>query len=121
MIQELELLSKKNLMDFGEKEWMDLYIKSKKFGILNTFTDLNDYVSQYKDYISSSSDPSQIPQPLTLRLSLTFESYDDITIKGDIYAYPSKSVKFNTEYVYIEIFGKLRLHYGEDLKLKKQL
>ena len=104
-----------------EKEWMDLYIKSKKFGILNTFTDLNDYVSQYKDYISSSSDPSQIPQPLTLRLSLTFESYDDITIKEDVYAYASKPVQFLTETIFIEIVGKLRLRYGVDLKLKDQI
>ena len=103
-----------------KKEWMDFYIKSKEIGFLNTFTDLNDYLTQYKDYISSSSDTSQIPQPLILRLSLTFESYDDITIKEDIYAYASKPIQFLTETVFIEIVGKLRLTYGEDLKLKDQ-
>ena len=104
-----------------KKEWMDLFIKSKKVGLLNTFYDLNDYITEYKDYISQSSDTSQIPQPLTLRLSLTFESYDDITIKEDIYAYASKPVQFLTETIFIEIIGKLRLTYGEDLKLKDQI
>ena len=105
----------------NEKEWMNLFIKSKEKGFLNSFYDLNDYITQYKNYILSNSDTSQIPQPLTLRLSLTFESYDDITIKQDIYAYPSKPIQFLTETVYIEIVGKLRLHYGEDLKIKDQI
>ena len=105
----------------NEKEWMNLYIKSKEVGFLNSFYDLNDYITQYKNYILSNSDTSQIPQPLTLRLSLTFESYDDITIKQDIYAYPSKPIQFLTETIYIEIIGKLRLHYGEDLKIKDQI
>ena len=74
----------------------------------------SEYINQYKDYISSNSDDSSILQPLTLKLSLTFESYDDITIKEDIYAYPSKPVHFMTETIYIEIIGKLRLHFGEN-------
>ena len=112
--------SSKTIID-NEKEWMNLFIKSKEKGFLNSFYDLNDYITQYKNYILSNSDTSQIPQPLTLRLSLTFESYDDITIKQDIYAYPSKPIQFLTETIYIEIVGKLRLHYGEDLKIKDQI
>ena len=112
--------SSNTIIDY-EKEWMNLFIKSKEKGFLNSFYDLNDYITQYKNYILSNSDTSQIPQPLTLRLSLTFESYDDITIKQDIYAYPSKPIQFLTETIYIEIVGKLRLHYGEDLKIKDQI
>ena len=108
------------ILDY-KKEWKDIYTKSKELGYINSFNEINTYISDYKKYISSKNDSEQIPSPINLRLRLTFESYDDITIKGDIYAYPSKSVKFNTEYVYIEIFGKLRLHYGEDLKLKNQM
>ena len=104
-----------------KKEWMDIYIKAKKDNYIFTLNEINTYISEYKKYILSKNDSEQIPSPINLRLRLTFESYDDITIKGDIYAYPSKPVKFNTEYVYIEIFGKLRLHYGEDLKLKNQM
>ena len=114
-------LDKSNTIIDNEKEWMNLYIKSKEVGFLNSFSDLSDYITQYKKYILSNSDTSQIPQPLTLRLSLTFESYDDITIKNDIYAYSSKPVQFLTETIYIEIIGKLRLHYGEDLKIKDQI
>ena len=114
-------LDKSNTIIDNEKEWMNLFIKSKEKGFLNSFYDLNDYITQYKNYILSNSDTSQIPQPLTLRLSLTFESYDDITIKQDIYAYPSKPIQFLTETIYIEIVGKLRLHYGEDLKIKDQI
>ena len=114
-------LDKSNTIIDNEKEWMNLFIKSKEVGFLNSFSDLSDYITQYKKYILSNSDTSQIPQPLTLRLSLTFESYDDITIKNDIYAYSSKPVQFLTETIYIEIIGKLRLHYGEDLKIKDQI
>ena len=99
-----------------KKDWMDFFIKSRKIGLLNSFSDLTEYINQYKDYISSNSEDSSILQPLTLKLSLTFESYDDITIKEDIYAYPSKPVHFMTEIIYIEIIGKLRLHFGEDLQ-----
>ena len=99
-----------------KKDWMDFLIKSRKIGLLNSFSDLTEYINQYKDYISSNSEDSSILQPLTLKLSLTFESYDDITIKEDIYAYPSKPVNFMTEIIYIEIIGKLRLHFGEDLQ-----
>jgi len=103
-----------------KKDWMDFFIKSRKIGFLNSFTDLSEYINQYKEYISAGSDDSSILQPLTLKLSLTFESYDDITINGDIYAYPSKPVQFMTETIYIEIVGKLRLHFGEDLQLRDQ-
>ena len=98
---------------------MDIYSQSLKAGYLNTFTELNDYIISYKDYISSRTDSSQIPQPITLRLSLTFESYDDMTKKGDMYAYDSKPVHFLTETVYIEFVGKLRLTYGEESKEKE--
>ena len=98
---------------------MDIYSQSLKVGYLNSFTDLNEYITQYKNYISSRSDSSQIPQPITLRLSLTFESYDDMTKKGDMYAYASKPVHFLTETVYIEFEGKLRLSYGEVSKEKE--
>ena len=103
-----------------KKEWMDLYSNSRKYGFLNSFTELSEYLTLYKNYVSSSSDTTQIPSPLTLRLSLTFESYDDMTKKGDMYAYASKPVQFLTETIYIEIMGKLRMHYGEDLNLKDQ-
>ena len=111
---------KNEVLDF-KKKWIDIYNKAKKNNYIFTFNEINTYISEYKNYILRKNDSEQIPSPINLRLRLTFESYDDITIKGDIYAYPSKPVKFNTEYVYIEIFGKLRLHYGEDLKLKNQM
>ena len=103
-----------------KKDWMNFFIKSRKIGLFNSFSDLREYIHQYKEYVSSNSDDSSILQPLTLKLSLTFESYDEITIKEDTYAYPSKPVQFMTETIYIEIIGKLRLHFGEDLQLKDQ-
>ena len=103
-----------------DKDWMEFFINSKKIGLLNSITELTEYITQYKNYILSNSDESTTLQPLTLKLGLTFESYDDMTIKGDIYAYPSKPVHFITETIYIEIIGKLRMHYGEDLGLIDQ-
>ena len=104
-----------------QKQWMNFYDKSRKTDFFIKYTEINEYLSKYKDNLLSRNDSEQIPPSLNLRLGLTFESYDDITIKGDTYAYPSKPVKFNTEYIYIEIIGKLRLHYGEDLNLQNQM
>lgn len=118
--KEENIIDDRIILDY-EKEWIDLYIKSKKIGYVDSFNELNEYISNYKSYISSNSDSSQIPLPLTLRLSLTFESYDDTTIKEDIYAQPSKPVEFLTETIYIEIVGKLRLTYGEESKFKDQI
>lgn len=103
------------------KQWMNFYDKSKKTDFFIKYNEINEYLSKYKKNILSRNDSQQIPPSLNLRLGLTFESYDDITIKGDTYAYRSKPVKFNTEYIYIEIIGKLRLHYGEDLNLPNQM
>jgi hypothetical protein len=103
-----------------DNDWMKFFIKSKKIGLLNSITELSVYITQYKNNILSNSEDPKVLQPLTLKLGLTFESYDDTTIKGDIYAYPSKPVHFITETIYIEIVGKLRMHYGEDLGLTDQ-
>lgn len=104
-----------------KKQWKTIYEQSKKTSYVESFNEINTYIEDYKKYIFSKNDSKQIPPSINLRLRLTFQSYDDITINGDIYAYPSKPIKFNTEYIYIEFFGKLRLHYGEDLKLKNQM
>ena len=104
-----------------KKQWMNFYDKSRKTNFFIKYDEMEEYLSKYKNNILSRNDSEQIPPSLNLRLGLTFESYDDITIKGDTYAYPSKPVKFNTEYIYIEIIGKLRLHYGEDLNLQNQM
>ena len=102
------------------REWMETYMKAKMISYLNNYYEINSYLEEYKSNLIQRNDSNQIPPSISLQLSLTFESYDDITINGDIYAYPAKSVRFMTENILIEVFGKLRLHYGEELKIKKQ-
>lgn len=109
-----------HILDF-KKEWIELFSKSKDTNFYQAYNDLNLLTSDYKKKFSSKNDSQQIPPAINLYLSLTFESYDDITIKGDFYAYPSKPVRFNTENIFIEILGKLRLTYGEDSKLKNSM
>ena len=104
-----------------KNEWMNIYRKSNVLSYFRIYNEINTNIFKYKNYISPKNDSEQVPQPTNLYLSLTFESYDDITIKEDTYAYPSKSIKFFTEVIYIEIIGKLRLQYGEDLKIKNQM
>ena len=104
-----------------KKEWINIYSKSNELSFLNIYKEITTNTLKYKNYISPKNDTEQVPQPTNLYLSLTFESYDDITIKGDTYAYPSKTINFFTEMIYIEIIGKLRLQYGEDLQLKNQM
>ena len=109
-----------NNIDY-KNEWMNIYRKSNVLSYFRIYNEINTNIFKYKNYISPKNDSEQVPQPTNLYLSLTFESYDDITIKEDTYAYPSKSIKFFTEVIYIEIIGKLRLQYGEDLKIKNQM
>jgi hypothetical protein len=104
-----------------KKEWMNIFSKSNELSFLNIYNEINTNTLKYKNYISPKNDNEQVLHPTNLYLSLTFESYDDITIKGDTYAYPSKSIHFFTEMINIEIIGKLRLQYGEDLQLKNQM
>lgn len=112
-----DIKNSKEIIDI-KKEWMDIFIKSKETDYLNGYNDINSYINEYKNYILSKNDSKQIPPSISLHLSLTFESYDELTKNGDIYAYPSKPVKFFTENIDIEIFGRLRLHYGEELNFK---
>ena len=86
-----------------KKQWKTIYEQSKKTSYVESFNEINTYIEDYKKYIFSKNDSKQIPPSINLRLRLTFQSYDDITINGDIYAYPSKPIKFNTEYIYIEL------------------
>ena len=116
-INEIELNSPLD----QKKEWMNIYFKSKISDYSEVYEEISNDITNYKKYILSNNDPEQIPPSINLYLGLTFESYDEQTIKGDVYALPSKQITFFTEYVYIEITGKLRLRYGEDLKLKNQM
>ena len=118
-----KIIDKINLsddIDF-QKEWMEVYDKSKNSYYLTAYNEIDSYISKYKKYISPKTDSQQIPPTINLYLSLTFESYDDITIKGDTYALSSKIIRYYTENINLEIIGKLRLSYGEDLKLKNQM
>ena len=105
----------------SKKKWMNIYNKSKKSNYFIAYNEINTYISEYKNKLFPKNDLEQIPPSINLHLSLTFESYDDLTIKNDIYAYQSKTIRFYTENIYLEIYGKLRLHYGEDLKLKNPM
>jgi hypothetical protein len=119
---ELNIENKISDINFDYKrEWMETYMKSKMSSYLNNYIEINSIIQEYKNNLLKRNDSKQIPPSINLYLSLTFESYDDITINGDIYAYPSKSITFFTENVIIEIIGKLRLHYGEDMKINKQI
>ena len=102
-------------------KWMNIYNKVKESSLFNIYNELKRNISEYKIKLISKNDSQQIPPSIELILSLTFESYDDITIRNDIYAYPLKSIRFFTENINLEIIGKLRLHYGEDLKLKNEM
>ena len=124
--KDIDILNNDNDQDLNQildykKEWESLYSKSKELGYFNIYNEINTYLYTYKKYISPQNDSEQIPPQINLYLSLTFESYDDITINGDIYAYPSKPINFFTEIIYIEIYGKLRLQYGKDLNIKNQM
>ena len=119
---ELNIENKISDINFDYKrEWMETYRKSKMSSYLNNYIEINSIIQEYKNNLLKRNDSKQIPPSINLYLSLTFESYDDITINGDIYAYPSKSINFFTENIIIEIIGKLRLHYGEDIKINKQI
>ena len=110
----------KDFEDYKIK-WMNIYNKSKESNLFSVYNELNRNITEYKIKLISKNDSHQVPPSIELILSLTFESYDDITIRNDIYAYPLKSIRFYTENINLEIIGKLRLHYGEDLKLKNEM
>ena len=101
-------------------KWRNIYNKSKESNYFNIYNELNRNMSEYIFKFNSKNDSEQVPPSLDLILSLTFESYDALTIRSDIYAYPSKVIRFYTENIHLEIIGKLKLHYGENLKLKNE-
>ena len=81
---------------------------------------MNNKNKKYIQKYSSQKDTNQILPSITLKLGLTFESYDEITMKNDIYAHPLRYVKYNVDLIPIEIYGKLKLRYSRDnIKIKK--
>ena len=109
--------------DFSDfnKEWANLYNKAKNSNYFEVYNELESSILEYKKNNLLKNDSQQIPPVFNLYLSLTFESYDDMTIKEDIYAYSSKVIRFYTENIVLEIIGKLRLRYGEDSKDKNPM
>lgn len=112
-----------NPVDYSDfnKEWLDLFNKAKSSNYFQVYEEIESSLLEYKTNNLLKNDSQQVPPVFNLYLSLTFESYDDMTIKGDVYALPSKIIRFFTENVVLEIIGKLRMHYGDDLKLKNAM
>ena len=104
------------------ENWQNIINETKKNNI--TYKKLSSFLRiKNKNYIqkySSQNDTEQTPPSITLKLGLTFESYDEMTMKNDVYAYPLKHVKYFVDVIPIEIYGKLKLRYSKDnIKVKK--
>lgn len=57
-----------------------------------------------------------IQPKVQMNLLLTFESYDEMTIKSDLYMSEEKIIKFNIGYLKLNFKGKLRLSFTKDEK-----
>ena len=95
-------------------EWAYFYNKSRKYEYNQIQQFFNNYTQNYIEKNKEKIDKQQNSQGEVLKYLLTFDNYDEYTMKKDIY-YEQKTNKifFNKEIV-IDIKGKLKLSYDKD-------
>lgn len=95
-------------------EWINFYNKSHKYEYSQILQYFNNYTKKYIEKNSNKIDKEQNSQGEVLKYLMTFDNYDEYTIKKDTYFDEKKSKIFFNKEIFIDIKGKLKLSYDKD-------
>ena len=101
--------------DIKNKDWVNFYNKTKNYHYQHISRYLVNYTNNYIKKNEKKIDKEQNSQGEAYKYIMTFDNYDEYTIKKDTY-YNEKSIKeifFNKEFI-LDIKGKLKLSYDND-------
>ena len=101
--------------DIINEDWVNFYNNTNKYQYQQIFRFLDNHTNKYIKNNAKKIDKEQNSQGEVYKYLMTFDNYDEYTIKKDTY-YDEKSNKeifFNKEFI-IDIKGKLKLTYDKD-------
>ena len=106
-------------------DWVKLYSQIPKNEYKEILQKLEFNTSNYINTYSKQSDEEQNPKNELVNLLMTFDAFDEDTIKGDIYLEEKMGKIIYNEEIIVDIKGKLLLKYDKekpeiDIKLKYQ-
>ena len=99
-------------------EWVELYSKIPKNRYKNIMNNFANYTANYINLYSKKIDTEQNSQNNIFQVLVNFDSFDDETIKHDIYLEEKKGMIFFNEEIIVDIKGRLRLSYDKILTEK---
>ena len=97
-------------------EWIYFYNKTQNYEYNQTLQYFENYTKNYIEKKSKKIDKEQNSQGEVFKYLMTFDSFDEYTIKKDTYFDQKLLIKsfYDKEFI-IEIKGKLKLSYDKDL------
>ena len=110
-----------NKTDKINAEWVELYSRIPKDKYKNIMNNFINFTSNYINLYSKEIDTEQNSQSKNYQVLMNFDSFDDETIKHDIYLEEKLGTIFFNEEIIADIKGRLRLSYDKDLTEKDLL
>lgn len=99
-------------------DWVKLYSKINTNEYQNILNKLEFNTSNYINTYSNQIDEEQNPKNEIVNLLMTFDDFDEDTIKGDIYLEEKMGKIIYNQQIIADISGKLLLKYEKDLSEK---
>lgn len=111
-IKNFQIINKNDVIN---KEWANFYNKTKNNEYEQILHFLNNYTNNYIEKNSKKLDKEQNSQGEAFIYLMTFDNFDEYTIKKDTYFDERLETKifFNNE-ITVDIKGKLKLSYDKD-------
>ena len=99
--------------DFLEKDWITLVDNLNVYTIQETYDELTDKISKYIQRILNNDEQEQKLPTQEYSLDITFDNYDYLTIKNDVYLEKKLLLPFQNDKLTVIIDGKIRLKYDK--------
>ena len=110
----IKSLNKENKIfkkEYIEKDWISIYNDINIYSYEEIFNNLENKIKKYYNYMVNEKSQNEIPIQ-EYQIYISFEQYDSLTIKEDIYLSKMTSMQF-MEKIILVMEGKIRLKYDK--------
>ena len=97
--------------EYIEKDWISLYNDINIYSYEEIYNILENKIKNYYTYMVNEKDNNEIPMQ-EYQIILSFEQYDSLTIKADIFLTKMTTIQF-MEKIILVMDGKIRLKYDK--------
>lgn len=121
-IKSLEKENQTLKKDYVEKNWISLiYDVNQFYSYQDVYDELETKIKNYYEKNIKEKDKEQKVPIQEDQIGITFENYDSITIKNDIYLEKKTFITINSDRIPFIVEGKVRLRYDKSKLIVKNL